>query len=149
MTSAVSVSKLFSKAKITSYLSGNASTAKDITWVDMKDYEGFAVIATAAALTGVGVTVLTIVANSNSAGTGDEVVIKAHAVGTAPDAAGDMLVIECTAAEIAHLGRASGYALRYVSAKVTCASASDNIVVTYILHSPKFPQDALTADVTA
>jgi len=149
MVSSVATQKLFSRMKIDQYLSGDASSAKDIGWVDLKDYEAFGVVAVAAALTGVGVTVFQIVANSESDGTGDEVIVKEHAVGTAPDAAGDYLVLECSAEEIAHLGEASGYNLRYVSAKITAANGSDNIVLTYIRADARFKGADLTVDTIA
>lgn len=149
MASGQASQKVFSRIKVTPYLSGNASSAKDIGWVDMRDYEHIGIQAVAAALSGVGVTAFSIVANSDSDGGGDEVIIKTHAVGSAPDAAGDSLVLECSAEEIASLGRASGYALRYVSAKITCANSSDNIVLTYLQTGARYVEKNKTADVVS
>lgn len=145
MASTIASQTASNRMKVTSYLSGDASSAKDIEWVDMSGYGGIMITATAAALTGLGVTAFKILANPESDGGGTDVEIKAHAVGSAPDADGDMLVLECSAAELADLGDT----LRYVSANITCANSSDNIVVTYIRHSPRFAQDGLTADVVA
>jgi len=147
MASSVAVDKLFTRTKITTYLSGDASTATDIGWVDLRDYGGFAATAVAAALTGVGVTQFDIIGNAESDGSGTDVEIKSHPLGTAPDAANDLVVLECTAEEIRHL--ATTYNLRYVSVKLKTANASDNIVVTYIRHNPRWAQDGLTADVIA
>jgi len=146
MASAVDQQKFFAENKLGYYNSGDATTATDIGWVDMKDYEEFAVLAGAASLTGTGITALTIVANSESDGTGDEVVIKEHAVGSAPDAEEDYLVLSCSAEEIAHLGEASGYNLRYVSAKVTTDNAADIIALTYFRTRAKHKYLDLTAD---
>ena len=146
MVSSVATEKLTANLKVDQYLSGNASTAKDIGFVDMRDYSNIMVVSVAAALTGIGITVFQLVANSQADGNGDEVVVKQHAIGSAPDAAGDYLVLECSAEEIAHLGEAAGYDLRYVSAKITCANASDRIVCTYIRAGARRPGAGLTAD---
>lgn len=141
MAVATAFDGLSSNLKVDQTLSGNATTAKDIKWVDMRDYSSILVTATAAALTGVGVTVFKILANSASDGSGSDVEIKAHAVGSAPDAAGDYLVLECSAEEIV----GAGSNLRYVSANVTAANAADNIVVTYV-RKAEHCQSGLTAD---
>lgn len=142
----VATQKMFDCMKITSHLSGDASTAKAVpaAYLDMRDYGNVAIIAAAAALTGAGITALSLVASAAAAGT-SKATVKSHAVGTAPDAAGDMIVLEASAAEIA----AAGTDMRYISAWVDCANAADNIVVTIIRCNPRFPQNALTADVIA
>lgn len=142
----MAISKLASNLKVTSYLSGDASSAKDIGWVDMRDYTHILVTATAAALTGTGVTAMSIIANSDSAGGGTDVTLATHAVGSAPDAAGDMLVLE---ADMAVAAASTTADLRYVSVKLTCDNAADNIVVTYIRGGARFAQDELTTDVVA
>lgn len=144
MAVATSSSKLLSELKVTHYLSGDATTPKDIAWVDMRDYDSILVTVLAAALTGAGVTVFKILANSASDGSGTDVEIKAHAVGSAPDAAGDYLVLEATAEEIG----TAGAGLRYVTANIDAANAADQIAVTYIRRSNR-PQAGLTADVVA
>jgi hypothetical protein len=142
MVSAIATDKLRSNLKIDHYLSGDASTAKDIGWVDMRDYGRIMITALAAALTGTGITAFKILANSKSDGSGTDVEVKAHAVGSAPDAAGDYLVLECSAEEI----RSLGADLRYVSANIDANNAGDNIAVTYIRAEPRFAQAGLTAD---
>jgi len=152
MASPQASDKLFSNMKVTMYDHdpANSTVATDIGWVDMRDYSRFAVITFASALTGVGVTVFTIIANNDSAGGGTDVAIKAHGVASAPDAVGDYLVLECTAEEIAQEAADAGIVgVRYVSAKLTCADTADEQVVVYIQSGARFPQDALTADVVA
>lgn len=146
MASAIATNKLRECMAVTHYLSGDATTPKDLGWVDMRDYGNIMITVLAAALTGAGVTVFKILANAQSNGGGTDYEIKAHAVGSAPDADGDYLVLECSAEEIAQV---SGGLARYVSANIDTADASDNIVATYIRCNPRFAQSGLTADVVA
>lgn len=127
----------------------NSTVATDVGWVDMRDYETIMITTFASALTGLGVTAFTIQGNSESDGTGTDAEIKAHAVGSAPDAVGDWLVLECTAKELAQESTSTTGALRYVSAKLTCANAADEQVVTYIRGGAKRAADGLTADTVA
>ena len=120
------------------------TAATDSKWLDMRDYENFAAITHAVALTGLGVTVFKILANDQANGGGTDVVIKTHAVGSAPDAVNDSLVLECSAEEIA----AAGEGYRFVSATISQANAADACSVTSI-RSGGIGQDALTADVVA
>ena len=127
----------------------NSTVATDVGWVDMRDFENIMMTTFASALTGVGVTVFQIVANSESNGSGTDAIIKAHAVGSAPDAVGDWLVLECTAKELAQESTSTTGELRYVSAKLTCANTADEQVVTYIRGGAKRPADGLTVDTVA
>ena len=145
MASAQASEKLSSQIKVVHQLSGDASSAKDLGWVDMSNYRHVMILVTAAALTGVGVTAFKILANDESDGSGSDVEIKAHAVGTAPDAAGDTLMLECTAEEV----RAAGEGYQYISANITAANAADNIVCTVILGDARFASDGLTGDTIA
>ena len=151
MASAQTVDKLFTNHKITVYDHDPDSTAATaVEWVDMRDYKNFAAIAFASALTGTGVTAFSIVADSDSdGGSGNNVTVVSHAVGSAPDAVGDYLVLECTAEQIGALGDDNGYDLRYVSAKLTMNNAGDENVVVYIRSGPRFAYDGLTADTVA
>jgi hypothetical protein len=149
MASAQSAEKFFANNKVTCYLSGDATTIKDIAWVDMQDYAGIAVQAQAAALTGLGVTVFKIIANSEADGSGTDAIVVAHAVGSAPDAANDALYLECTAEQIREVETSSTGQLRYVSAQIDAANASDQIAVTYIRHGARFAESGLTADSVA
>lgn len=149
MASVQSAEKFFANNKVTMYLSGDATSGagKDIEWVDMQDYEGIAIIAQAAALTGTGVTAFSILANSDSAGGGTDATVVTHALGTAPDAAGDYVVLECTAEQIRAVETSSTGALRYVTAKIDTNNASDQISVVYIRYAAKHAASGLTADV--
>ena len=125
----------------------NSTVATDIGWVDMRDYENFAVLLFTSVLGGSGPTVFTILANAESDGGGTDVTIKSHAVGSAPNAVGDFLVLECTAEEIAQEAADAGVEnVRYVSAKVTCQHTGDEAVVVYVRAGAKRSADGLTAD---
>jgi len=120
----------------------DGTAATDVGWVDLRDYESFMVLAFASTLTGAGATAFMILANSESDGSGTDVEIKAHAVGSAPNAVGDYLVLECTAEEIAD----AGTSLRYVSASLTMANSADENVVVYIRANSRHPRTGLTSD---
>lgn len=137
-----------SNIRCRSYLSGNASTAKAIAWVDASEFEHVLIHATAAALTGAGLTVFEIRASASSSGT-DAVVIAEHSLTPAPDAAGDQVFLETSAEKIRQAGVESGKNLRYVSAWIRCANAADNVVVTYVLCSPRVAKSGLTQNVVA
>ena len=126
----------------------NHTAATDVAWVDMRDSLEIVMSTTAVALTGNGVTAFTIVANTNSAGTGDEEILKTHAVGSAPDALGDTLYLSLTAAEIAAASGEDGVLYRWVSAKITAHNANDDTLVVYRRCS-KHPEDGKTADAVA
>lgn len=153
MASAQTIAKLSSEFKILSGLSGDASTIKDVlptspaTRLDSRDYDLILVRCTAAALTGAGVTTFAIAAYTAASG-GSPTTVVSHAVGTAPDAAGDSLILECTAEQIAECAAAAGTDLRYFCVRLTAANAADNIVVTYFLRG-KRQYSGLSADYTA
>lgn len=151
MASAVSTSSFVDNHKVTVYDHdpADSTVATDVAWVDMADYGEFTVIAFASALTGNGVTAFKILANSQSDGGGTDAEIKVHAVGSAPDAVGDYLVLSCTAEEIRQAESSATGRLRYVSANLDCDNTADENVVVYIRSKPRFPQRGLTADVVA
>ncbi len=136
MASVQSVEKFFANNKVTSYQVGAIDSATDIAWVDMADYEGIAVIATAAALTGVGITAFSLIANSDSAGGGTDATVVSHGVAVAPDAVGDMLVLECTAEQIREVETSATGQLRYLSAKATAAAPASSVVGDRATRSP-------------
>lgn len=147
MASSVSTDKLFTTHAIASYdFDPDSTAATDVAWVDLRDYSNFAVIVMSSALTGNGPAAFKILANPNSDGSGTDVEVKAHAVGSKPDAVGDYLVLECTAEEIAELASDNSSALRYVSANIAMANAADEAVVTYIRTGARFQHDGMTAD---
>lgn len=143
--------KLGSNLKVTMYdHDPDGTSATDVAWVDMRDYNNFMVVAMASALTGAGANAFTILANAQSDGGGTDVAIKAHAVGSAPDAVQDYLVLECTAEEIAQEAADAGISgVRYISASLTMANSADENVVTYIRGGCKRAADGLTADSVA
>lgn len=147
MASSVSTDKLFTTHAIASYdFDPDSTAATDVAWVDLRDYSNFAVVAMTSATTGNGPVAFKILANSDSAGGGTDVEVKAHAVASAPDAVGDYLVLECTAEEIAELASDNSSALRYVSANIAMKNAADEAVVTYIRTGARFQHDGMTAD---
>lgn len=151
MASALATEKLFANAKIEMWDHDPGATAATVctggSYVDLRDYGGFAVVAMSSTLTGNGITLLEIVAADDATGTNVTVIKTSGTV--AADAVGDYVVEECTAEEIAQLSEAAGYSLRYVGARLTLHNAADESVVTYIRHKPRFPQTGLTADTIA
>ena len=123
-----------------------ATTVTEIAWVDMRDFSNFA--ASFARTIGTGAITFDIIANDQSDGSGTDTVIKAHAVASEPDALMDQIWLECTADEI---GAGGTGAARYVTARVSTATGTDEGVVTYIrdTRGGRFVHDALTADIIA
>lgn len=144
MASGQSSDKLLSNLAITHYdFDPDGTDAVDVGWVDMRDFSHFAcsffrTVGTSALDT------FTIIANPESDGSGTDVNVKTHAVGSEPNALGDYLFLECTAEEIGALGST----LRYVSAACEFATGTDEGVVTYI-RKGKRSYDALSADTVA
>jgi hypothetical protein len=126
----------------------DAGTTEQI--VDMRDYEGFAVLAASSALTGAGITLLEIVASETADFSGETIVIKTSGAVVA-DALGDYVVAECTAEEVQQEGRdnSTPVAARYVAGRVTVADAADEAVVTYIRSGAKHATSGLTATTIA
>lgn len=152
MASPQASDKFFANNKVTQYDHdpANSTVATAIGWVDMRDYGNFAALCFTSSLGGNGPTAFSIIADSDSdGGSGSNVIIKTHAVGSAPDAVGDYLVLECTAEELAQEGADNSVDLRYVSVKVTCHHTDDEAVVTYIRSEARRAADGLTADTVA
>jgi len=116
------------------------------TWKDMRDYDGFAVIAMQAVKGGNGMIELSIYAASDASGT-DAIEIKTSGV-VACDAIGDYVMLECSAEEVRALGEAQTTPtnLRYVTAYVDCHHNDDEVSVTYIRYGAKHAYDGLSAD---
>lgn len=140
-----------SRNKITCYDHdpADSTVATDVAWVDMRDYEGIVISVFCSALTGTGPVAFKILGNSSSTGSGTDAVIKTHALGTAADAVGDYIFLECTAEEIAAASTSTTGQLRYVSANVAMNNAADEAVVTYIRYGARFATEDLTADTIA
>ncbi len=125
------VQKLLSEIAVTHYdFDPGNTTANDIAWVDMRDFDSILITF----LRTVGTSALTFIVHGNddSAGGGTDVVVATHSVANEPDALFDYIVIEVTAEQIAALGDTNSQALRYVSAVMTFGTNSDEGVVTYI-----------------
>jgi len=128
MASAVTTERALANAKRTMYdFDPGATSLTDIAWVDMKGYDYFLV--GFFRTVGTSVVVLNIIANEVSNGSGTDVTIKTHAMGSAPDAVGDYIWLECLAEEI----RALDSDARYVSANISVATGTDEAVVYYEL----------------
>lgn len=151
MASALATAKL--SANLAAYMyehdPANATVATEIAWVDMRDFGELMVLAMSHNLTGNGITAFALVANDESDGGGTDVTVKTHAVGSAPDAGGDFLMLECTAEEIVQLGEENDVDLRYVTAVITEHNANDEAGVCYIRGAAKHARRALTADVVS
>lgn len=144
MVSTLDSQKFASRNALTMYeYDPGATTAADIAWVDMRDYEGihvtaFLTVGTAAIGT------FSLLGNSASDGSGSDVTLKTSAATTA-DAVGDYIHLAVTAAELAALGTD----LRYVSASVALGAGTDEAVVTYVRYNSKHATADLTADTIA
>lgn len=118
-------------------------------WYDMRDYDAVVFMATNANLTGIGVKSLSIVADSNAdGGSGNNVTIVTHGVGTALAAEGDGYVIECSADQLRQEGLDAGTAtdLRYVAISLGLTNAGDEAAVTVIRTEAKRKFVNLTPD---
>lgn len=137
--------KLKSSIAVTQYdHDPDATSAVDVAWVDMRDYESILI----GFFRTVGTSALTfkILANTASDGSGTDVTVKTVSPAAAPDAVGDHVWYEIDTDDI--LEAAGDNAYRYVSANLTLATGTDEGVVTYI-RKGKHKQLDLTADVVA
>lgn len=113
-----------------------------IRYLDMRDYEAFGVMARPTIVGGNGITLLEIVA---SATTSFSSVVQVKTSGAVvADSLNDVVFLECSAGEIAQLGTDDGVAYRYVAARLTNATNTDEDNVTYV-GVPKRPVTGLTA----
>lgn len=146
MASAVSSEKLFSKQAI-SMVDADAdyTTAAAVAsnWLDLRDFEGYAALVKAQALTGAGLTLVEIVAADDTSGTNITQVKTSGAI--VADAIDDYVALECTAQEIAQLSAAAGYSLRYVNVRLTADNAADEFCVTNIRFGANHAVSGLTA----
>lgn len=110
----------------------------------IENFNRFFVAVTASALTGNGVTAFSIYCGTSAAGA-TPTEVKAHAVGTAPDAEGDTLMLECDADQIhAALSTATHWGVW-----LDCANDADEIAVFAIAGLARFEYEDLSADYTA
>lgn len=152
MASLVATEKLFSCCKIESFIHMTTTNATEqsvkagdttTTWKDLRDYDGFAVIAVQGVKGGNGMIELSIYAADDTSAT-NAIEVKTTGV-IAADAIGDYAVLECTAEEIRQLSSANGYSLRYVTAYIDCHHNDDEVAVTYIRYGAKRAYTGLTA----
>lgn len=144
MASSVATQKLTANIAVTHYdFDPDTTSATDIAWVDMRNFGHF--MCSFFRTVGTANATFKILANSASDGSGQDVEVKVHALGAQPNAVGDYVFLECTAAEIAALGAN----LRYVSANVSVATGTDEGVVTYIRSLPRNAYASLSADAVA
>ena len=97
MASPQTSNHLLSQLKITHYdLDPDATSATDVAWVDMRDFENFAF--SFFRTIGTSDVTITILANSSSTGSGTDVEIKSWTNTTFgdPDAVGDYAFGQCT-----------------------------------------------------
>jgi hypothetical protein len=99
---------------------------------------------TASLLVGNGVTAFSIYAATDAAGSGGVAVVT-HAVGTAPDAEGDSLNLECDVNQIREVLATA----THVGVWLDCANNDDEAAVTIILAEPTYAYPGLTPDYTA
>ena len=117
----------------------DATVVRYIAWVKM----GQNFLAKATLVSGTGILTFKVFAATDSAGTSPTVVV-AHATPTTADAAGDQLVLECSAEQVlAALASAS-----HVSVQLDCDTDTDICAVEYLME-PHNAYDGLTADVIA
>lgn len=151
MASALSTEKIGSTLYINSYDHDPGATSAVITspdggttlrYLDMKEYEGFAVQARPTIVGGTGLTKLEIVASATTAFSSVVVVKDSGAV--AGDSLNDTVFQECTAEEIAQLASDAGVDYRYVAARLTMGTNTDEANVTYVAI-PRRAYTGLTA----
>lgn len=157
MASAVTSQKIASNNAIRSYDHDPGATSAQIVTPDggttkqlvpLALYEWFGVACmTSVSASSSGVTLVDIVACTDSAGTNATTVVSSGA--KLADAVGDFIFVECTAAQVKEQGDADGRVYTHVGARITCSNAGDEAVVTYIRANPKFAALGLTADVIA
>lgn len=152
MASAVTTSRLFNRMAIemldndpgaaTATVVSTDGTTKQMR--DMRDYEGFGVVAMPTVASSQ-ITLLEIVASSDSLGASNLTVIRSSGTVAADAPLADYVMLEVTAEQIKECDT-SNVGLRYVGARITSANSGDEHAVVYIRHSPKFPQSALSAN---
>jgi hypothetical protein len=98
--------------------------------LDMKEYDAFGVMARPTIVGGTGLVKLEIIASASAAMTTETVIKDSGAV--AGDSLNDVVWLECTSEEVAQAATDAGVALRYVAARLTMGTASDEANVSYV-----------------
>jgi len=149
MATALAATPLSEELAVTMYdFDPDATTATDVAWVDMQGYDSIMVMIFRTV--GTAATTFLLQGNTESDGSGTDVTLKTHAIDDEPNAVGDFIFLEITAAEIEAVGRAQATPIspRYICAVVSVATNTDEMVVTYIRKSNR-PHRALTVDTVA
>lgn len=150
MASAVSTEYFGSRLYVNSYdhdpggttaILASPDGGTTIRYLDMKDYEHFAVQVRPTIAAG-GITKVEIVASAAVAFSSVTVVKDSGTIDA--DSLNDTVFLECSAEEIAQLASDGGVALRYVAARITNETGTDEANVTYIAE-PKRAYSGLTA----
>lgn len=149
MASAVTTQKIASRMFIKSYDHDPGATSAVIAsadggttpvYVDMSKYEYFGVMCKPNIVGGSGLTKVEIVASA--ATTFSSVTVVKDSGTVAADALADNVWQECTAQEVVQLGET----LRYVAARLTMATATDEATVTYVaMGKGAYPDMTATA----
>ncbi len=139
MASALSVEHFGSRFKMAAYDHDPGATTATlcspdggttIRYFDGKELRKFGVIAKPTVVGGGGLTKVEIVASATTAFSSVTVIKDSGTV--AADALDDYVFLECTAEEVAHLAASGGVDLRYVAARLTNATETDEVAVVYI-----------------
>ncbi len=127
---------------------GDTTDAFDVAWVDSRDFELFMTSFFRTVGTG-NLDTYSIIANSESDGSGTDATIVAHAIANQPNAVGDQIFLECSAEQVADASTTTTGRLRYVSISIEFATGTDEGVVTYIRHGARRATSGLTAESVA
>lgn len=147
MASAVATEKLGANLYIHSYDHDPGGTTAilagpdggtTIRYMDMRDYEVAGMLVKPNIVGGTGLTKVEIVASATTAFS--SVVVVKDSGTVAGDSLEDNVFLECTAEEVVHLGST----LRYVAARLTMGTGTDEATVTHI-GIPKRKYTGLTA----
>ena len=141
MASPIATNVVKANIKVDSFVSTSGNNvAKNLNWVDMKNFNRMLITAMTAAGSAAGLTSFKIVACTTSDGLGTVVEIKNHSLAP-PLTVSRPGTLECSAEEIKQLGSN----LRYVSAQIISTAATDTVVATYVQTEPRFAHNGLTS----
>lgn len=117
---------------------------------DMRDFENFVAFAKPTIVGGNGITLFEIVAATDSGLTANVTQIKTSGAVTI-EGLDDYIFLECSAAELAQASTDAGLStqLRYVGARLTNATNTDEVAVGYLGFNPRFSYTGMTATTDA
>jgi hypothetical protein len=120
----------------------DATAVTAVGWVPLALFDRF--VAVFFRTIGTSAVTFDIAAATSSAGAG-ATQVKAHAVGSQPDAVGDQIFLEVTAEQVKEVLATA----THVSARVSFATGTDEGVVGYIRTDAQHQYSGLTADIIA